>query len=82
MEYYFSGMRRLRKAIRKKRLDLWKDNSWSLHYDNAPLHLALKFHKVSVKNSFHILPQLPYLPKVRETSGYFMNSKTALGIPL
>ena len=40
-EYYLSVMRRLREAIRKKRPDLWKDNSWFLHHDNAPSHTAL-----------------------------------------
>ena len=40
-EYYLSVMRRLREAIRLKRPDLWKDNSWFLHHDNAPSHTAL-----------------------------------------
>lgn len=31
--------RRLREAIRKKRLDLWQNNSWLLHHDNAMLTL-------------------------------------------
>ncbi|XP_043260410.1 uncharacterized protein LOC122401986 [Colletes gigas] len=35
-EYYLSVMRRLRENIRWKRPDLWKNNSWILHHDNAP----------------------------------------------
>lgn len=39
-EYYLSVMRRLREAIRHKRLELWANNSWFLHHDNAPSHTA------------------------------------------
>uniref|UniRef100_A0A182HWZ5 Mariner transposase n=1 Tax=Anopheles arabiensis TaxID=7173 RepID=A0A182HWZ5_ANOAR len=40
-EYYLSVMRRLRNSIRRKRPDLWKNNSWFLHHDNAPSHTAI-----------------------------------------
>ena len=34
-EYYLEVMRRLREAIRQKRIELWKNQSWILHHDNA-----------------------------------------------
>ena len=40
-EYYIEVMRLLREAIRKKRPELWKNNSWLLHHDNAPAHSSL-----------------------------------------
>ncbi|KYN19489.1 hypothetical protein ALC57_08176 [Trachymyrmex cornetzi] len=55
-------MRRLREAIRKKRLELWKDNSWFLHHDNAPSHTALVLRDHFAKNSTHIVTQPPYSP--------------------
>jgi transposase len=61
-EYYLSVMRRLREAIRKKRPELWKDNSWFLHHDNAPSHTALVLRDHFAKNSTHIVPQPPYSP--------------------
>lgn len=61
-EYYLSVMRRLREAIRKKRADLWADNSWFLHHDNAPSHTALVLRDHFAKNSTHIVPQPPYSP--------------------
>lgn len=61
-EYYLSVMRRLREAIRLKRPDLWKDNSWLLHFDNAPSHTALVLRDHFAKNSTHIIPQPPYSP--------------------
>ena len=42
-EYCLEVMRRLREAIRKKRPELWKNNSWLLHHDNAPAHSSLLF---------------------------------------
>ena len=41
-EYYLVVMRRLREAIRRKRPELWKNNSWLLHHDNAPAHSSLQ----------------------------------------
>ncbi|KAJ8953882.1 hypothetical protein NQ318_019122 [Aromia moschata] len=35
-EYYYLGiLRRLRESIRRKRPELWKENYWILHDDNA-----------------------------------------------
>ncbi|XP_018055293.1 PREDICTED: uncharacterized protein LOC108691868 [Atta colombica] len=39
-EYYLDVMRRLREAVHQKRKDLWANNSWILHHDNAPSHGA------------------------------------------
>ena len=44
-EYYLGVMRRLREAIRQKRPDLWANNSWILHHDNAPSHNAIVIHE-------------------------------------
>jgi [histone H3]-lysine36 N-dimethyltransferase SETMAR len=33
-EYYLGVMRRLREAIRRKRPELWAENSWILHHDH------------------------------------------------
>lgn len=61
-EYYLSVMRSLRNSIRQKRPDLWRDNSWFLHHDNAPSHTALVLREFFAKNSTHIVPQPPYSP--------------------
>lgn len=60
--YYLGVMRRLREAIRKKRPDLWKNNSWFMHHDNAPSHTALVLRDFFAQNSTHIVPQPPYSP--------------------
>ena len=55
-------MRRLREAIRKKRPELWTNNSWLLHHDNAPAHSALLVRNFLAKNNNVIMPQLTYSP--------------------
>ena len=61
-EYYLEVMRRLREAIRKKRPELWKNNSWLLHHDNAPAHSSLLVSNFLAKNNTTIMPQPPYSP--------------------
>ena len=61
-DYYLSVMRRLREQIRRKRPDLWKDNSWILHHDNAPAHKAIIVNEFLAKNSTNLIEQPPYSP--------------------
>ena len=67
-EYYLSVMRRF-EAIRLKRQELWANNSWFLHHDNAPSHTAL-----FMTNSTHIIPQPAYSPDLA-SCGYYRNSR-------
>jgi len=58
-DYYLEVMRRLRNAIRRKRPNLWTENSWILHYDNAPAHTAMIIRNFLVKHSTNIAAQAP-----------------------
>ena len=43
-EFYLNVMKRLRAAVRRKRPEAWKNNTWMLHHDNAPAHsLSVNF---------------------------------------
>lgn len=55
-------MRRLRENIRRKRPDLWANNSWILHHDNAPSHTAIIVSEFLAKNSTNVISQPPYSP--------------------
>ena len=55
-------MRRFREAIRRKRLELWKSNSWLLHNDNAPAHSSFLVRNFLAKNNNVIMPQPPFPP--------------------
>lgn len=35
-DYYLGVMRYLREEIRKRKMDLWENNTWILHYHYAP----------------------------------------------
>lgn len=61
-EYYLGVMRRLRENVRRKRPDLWRNNSWILHHDNAPAHKAIIVNEFLNKNSTNIIEQPPYSP--------------------
>lgn len=61
-KYYLDVMRRLRENICRKRADLWKNNSWILHHDNAPSHKAIVVQEFLAKNSTHVIDQAPYSP--------------------
>ena len=64
-------MRRLREAIRKKLPELWKNNSWLLHHDNAPAHSSLLVRNFLAKNNTVIMPQPPYSPDLA-TCDFFL----------
>jgi len=57
-------MRRLRKAIRRKRPDLWRNNSWILHHNNTLSHNAIIIREFFAKNSTNTVPQAPYSPDI------------------
>ena len=61
-EFYLEVMRRLREVIWKKRPELWKNNSWLLHHDNAPAHSSLLVRNFLAKNNTEIKPEPPYSP--------------------
>lgn len=61
-EYYLDVLRRLRENIRRKRQELWKENSWILHHDNAPSHKAIIVQEFLTKNSTQVIEQAPYSP--------------------
>ena len=38
---YKEILRHLMRSVQDKRRDLWENNAWVLHHDNAPAHSAL-----------------------------------------
>ncbi|UYV63722.1 hypothetical protein LAZ67_2005429 [Cordylochernes scorpioides] len=73
-EYYLQVMRNLRKAIRQKRPDLWKNKNWLLHHDNAPAHTSLLVRDFLAKNNTLMMLQPPYTPDMAPCD-YFLFPK-------
>ena len=59
---YLEVMGRLREAIRQKHTELWKNQLWILHHDNAPAHTSMLVREFLAKNKTVIMPQPPYSP--------------------
>jgi len=77
-EYYLVVLRRLRKAIRKKRPILWLYNSWMLHYDNAPVHRLSFVSDFLEKHGTVTVPQPPYSPDLAPDYFLFYKLKMRL----
>jgi len=52
----------LRDAVRKKKPELWENQTWILHHDNAPAHASLLIHSFLAKHQTSFMPHPPYSP--------------------
>lgn len=72
-DYYLGVMERLREAIRQKRPDLWRDNSWILHHDNAPSHNAIIIRNFLAKNNTNTIQQPANSPDLAPCDFFLFN---------
>nr|CAH7734624.1 unnamed protein product [Callosobruchus chinensis] len=78
-KYYIEVLEKLRERVRKKRPDMWKNNSWILHQDNAPAHNALSVKQFLEKKSIPVLEHPPYSPDLAPCDFYlFPKIKSSL----
>ncbi|VVC34328.1 Hypothetical protein CINCED_3A000742 [Cinara cedri] len=69
----------LRERVRKKRPELWKNNSWILHQDNAPAHNALSVKQYLAGKRTPVLEHAPYWPDLAPCDFFlFPKKKSAL----
>jgi hypothetical protein len=59
-EFYIAVLKRFKEAICRKRPQLWTNQSWVLHHDNAPAHSSLLVHNFLAKNKTTVVPQPLY----------------------
>lgn len=60
--YYLGVLRRLRENVRRKRPELWRNQDWFVHHDNAPAHTAISIRQFLAKNQMPLVPHAPYSP--------------------
>ena len=53
---------RLRDAVRRKRPELWENQTWMLHHDNAPALASLLIRCYLAKHQTSIVLHPPYCP--------------------
>ena len=61
-QFYLNVLKRLREAVRRKRPEVWTNNTWMLHHDNAPAHASLLIRKFLTKHEITVVPQSAYSP--------------------
>jgi hypothetical protein len=62
--YYLQVLTTLRERVRRKRPELWENDSWILHRDNALAHSALSVKQFLAKNRTQMLQHPPYSPNL------------------
>jgi len=59
---YQESLARSRDAVRRKRPELWENQTWMLHHDNAPAHASLLIRSYLAKHQTSIVPHPPSSP--------------------
>ena len=60
--YYFEVLKRLREKVRRKRQEIFANNSWILHHDNAPAYTALSVREFLATKQITVLEHPVYSP--------------------
>jgi len=78
-EFYVAVLKRLRKAVRRKRPQLWTNQSWALYHDNALAHSSFLVRNFLAKNETTVVLQPPYSPDMTPVDFFlFPNLKSTL----
>jgi len=60
--FYCKVLRKLHEKVRRHRPQLWREQTWLLHHDNAPSHTAVLTHQFLAKNKTALIPHPSYSP--------------------
>jgi len=60
--YYLEVLERMREKVRRKRPELFSNNSWILHHDNAPAHTTLSVRQILATKQITVLEHPAYSP--------------------
>jgi len=70
---------RLRDAVHRKRPEMWENQTWMLHHDNAPAHTSLLIRSYLAKHKTSVVPHPPYSPDLAPADFFlFPKLKTTL----
>jgi len=78
-QLYQEVLARLRDAVRRKRPELWENQTWMLRHDNAPVHASLLIRSYLAKHQTSVVPHPPYSPDLTPADFFlFPKLKTTL----
>jgi hypothetical protein len=73
------ALKRLREKVRRKRPELFANNSWILHHNNAPAHTALSVREFIATKQITVLQHPAYSPNLAPSDFFlFPNIKEIL----
>jgi hypothetical protein len=58
--FYCDVLRRLRENVLRRRPELWRQQTWLLHHDNAPPHTSVLTQQFRAKYNTTVIPHPPY----------------------
>jgi len=70
-QFYQEVLARLREAVRRKRPELWENQTWMLYHDNAPVHALLLIRSYLAKHQTSVVSHPPYFPEIAP-AGFFL----------
>jgi len=78
-QLYQEVLAHLRHAVRRKRPELWENQAWMLHHDNALAHTLLLIRSYLAKHQTYDVIQPPYSPDLTPADFFlFPKLKTSL----
>jgi len=73
------GLARLRATVRRKWPELWENQTWILHHDNATADASLLIRSYLAKHQTSVVPHPPYSPDLAPADFFlFPKLKTTL----
>jgi len=60
--FYCEVLQRLREKVQRHRPQLWREQTWLLHHDNALAHTAVLTQEFLAANKIPLIPHPPYSP--------------------
>ena len=78
-QLYQEVLAHLRDAVRRKRPEMWENQNWMLHHDNAPAYVSLLIRSYLAKHQTSVVPHPPYSPDLAPSDVFlFPKPKTNL----
>jgi len=60
--FYCEVLRRLCEKVQRHHPQLWREETWLLHHENAPAHTAVLTQQFLAANKVPVIPYSPYSP--------------------
>jgi len=78
-QLYWEVLACLRDAVCRKRPELWENQTWMLHHDNAQAHKSFLIRSYVAKHQTFVVPHTPYSPDLAPADFFlFPKLKTTL----